>query len=243
MKNLTIYAAGCFRFVISKLCTEFAEQRKSEVAPEFCVGASGMMAHRIASGENAGAFLSANKHWAEVAAKIWSSKVHSVCSNDLAILTSCEQTKTHKDALELLTDPSVILGFTDPKLDPSGQYTFELLLPKIQANYPELYASLKDRCFVIGKEYLELKLPVGVTLPQYLIEEHKIQAMAAYGSGARSGHLAKGMTALTLPPVLQTSTECYGVANGDAGKEFLDFCLSAKGQEILQKYGFLAAKG
>lgn len=38
MKNLTIYAAGCFRFVISKLCTEFAEQRKSEVAPEFCVG-------------------------------------------------------------------------------------------------------------------------------------------------------------------------------------------------------------
>lgn len=201
-----------------------------------------MMAHRIAAGENAGAFLSANKHWAKVVADIWSSKVHALCSNDLVILTSCVQTKTHKDALELLTDPSVILGFTDPNLDPSGQYTSELLLPKIQANYPELYNSLKDRCFVIGKEYLELKLPAGMTLPQYLIEDHKIQAMAAYGSGARSGHLAEGMTALTLPPVLQTATECYGVAKGDPGKKFLDFCLSSDGQEILQKYGFLAPK-
>lgn len=239
MKNLTIFCAGCFRFVISELASVFKEQFKLRERPEHFVGASGLMAKKIQSGSEADVFLSANKRWAVEVQRLWKSENYMVCSNDLVILTSREEHEAHQDSLQLLADPNVILGFTDPNLDPSGQYAAEKFLPKIASVYPELYASLKKRCFVIGKEYLEQKLPVGQTLPQSLLDTRKIQAMVVYGSGARSGRLADGLAVFSLPSSLEVRTECFGIAKSEKGSQFLDFCLSSEGQRILKKYGFL----
>jgi hypothetical protein len=116
--HVAVFAAGNLRAPMTEMAQAFERTSGTKVVLTF--GASGLLRDRIRSGERADVFASANmEHPQTLAALGWTERVDRFAHNAMCVLARPEIGMTPDTVLRTLLDPSVRVGTSTPKADPS----------------------------------------------------------------------------------------------------------------------------
>jgi molybdate transport system substrate-binding protein len=236
-----LHAAGSLRAALTDVAAAF--EQASGVKVEAKYGASGLLRDEIASGARAEVFASANmEHPQALAAANKSGPVVMFARNRLCALVRPGLAVEPDTLLDRMLDPSVKLGTSTPKADPSGDYAWEVFR-KADSLKPGSFAQLSQKA---------LQLTGGPTSPQFgnrspygaLVADGQADMFLTYCTGAQAAtHENAGQRVVALPPTLAVGAD-YGLtvlsSAPPAAYRFAMFILSSDGQRILAKHGFAA---
>ena len=120
-----LYAAGSLKAALSEIADAFKAETGIALAGTF--GASGLLRDRIAKGEPAEVFASANMEHPESLAKSGRAGLVAMFAlNKLCALVGAKVEVTSETLLDRMLDPQIKLGTSTPKADPSGDYAWKL---------------------------------------------------------------------------------------------------------------------
>jgi ABC-type molybdate transport system substrate-binding protein len=239
-----LLAAGSLRAALNEVGTAFTAATGVKVAAEY--GPSGLLRDRIAKGEPADEFASANMTHPESLAKAGkAAPVVLFARNRLCALTRPQVGVTSATLLDRMLDPAVKLGTSTPKADPSGDYAFELF-EKADRIRPGAGKALSAKA---------LQLTGGPNSPpppkdrnQYaeLVRTGQADIFLTYCTNALQAQAeVANLQIVAIPEALAVGAD-YGLtvvagARPEAAR-FAEFVLSGTGQGILQRAGFTPAK-
>ena len=124
--TIAVFAAGSLRAPITQAAQAF-EQANPGTRVALTFGASGLLRDRIAAGEKADVFASANMaHPQSLARAAHGVRPRAFARNALCALARPGLAVTRDTLVRTMLDPAVKLGTSTPKADPSGDYAFEL---------------------------------------------------------------------------------------------------------------------
>jgi molybdenum ABC transporter molybdate-binding protein len=237
-----LHAAGSLRAALNEVIAHFTEAKVQAV-----YGPSGLLRDRIAKGEPAEVFASANMQHPESLAKTGNARpVRLFARNRLCALAAPGVKVDSSTLLERMLDPAVKLGISTPKADPSGDYALELFA-KTGALRPGAREALEKKA---------LKLTGGPNSPpppkdrsQYglIVAQGKADLFLTYCTNAlQARNENPGQQIVQVPEALAVGAD-YGltVLNGarPQAARFADFVLGKAGQAILAKHGFAPGEG
>ena len=239
-ETVRLYAAGSLRSVMTEIGGAYT--RSSGVAVEPVYGASGLLRDRIARGERADVFASANMEHPRALAQ--SRRAHAAvmfARNSLCALAAPGVGATSASLLDRLLDPSVKVGTSTPKADPAGDYAWQLF-EKAEMLRPGAHAAL------VGKA---LKLTGGPDSPApppdrsvygVLVAQRKADVFLTYCTNAQQARREEpSLEIVAIPASLAVGAD-YGMTvidgAGPQAERFAQFVLSHSGQEILLRHGF-----
>jgi molybdenum ABC transporter molybdate-binding protein len=227
-----LYAAGSLRGALDELILAFQDARVIAI-----YGPSGLLRDRIAKGEGAEVFASANLLHPQSLEKAGrAGPVRLFARNRLCALAGPGVEVETETLLGRMLDPAVKLGTSTPKADPSGDYAWELF------GKSGHFEALSRKA---------LKLTGGPDSPappkdrnQYgaLVAEGKADIFLTYCTNAQDAQKENArLRIVRIPPSLAVGAD-YGLtviegARAEAAR-FAAFVLSPSGQDILQKHGF-----
>jgi ABC-type molybdate transport system substrate-binding protein len=237
-----LYAAGSLRAAMLEAGAAFERSAGVKVAGEY--GPSGLLRDRIAKGERADVFASANmEHPQSLARDGRAAPVVLFARNRLCALASPRARVTTASLLERMLDPGVKLGISTPKADPSGDYAWALF-ERAEKVRPGAFAALSGKA---------LKLTGGPGSPPPPKDRNQYGALVADGAAdvfltyctnalaARRENPA--LEVVQIPANLAVGAD-YGLTvirgAGDGAARFALFILSGEGQGILAGHGFAA---
>lgn len=239
---LRILAAGS----LGAALTEFVAEADLRGGVEPVFGPAGLLRERIAAGEACDLFLSANlEHPLALASLAAGAAVVPFATNSLVAITRRELGATTDTLLPLLLDPRVRIGTSTPGADPSGDYA-SLLFARAErlAAGAEARLAAKARHLVGGREPPDV--PAGEDPIAWFLASGAVDVFLAYATKARS---LTGFDIVQPPPGLAVVAE-YGlvVLASDPRRrrracDVVRRLLSAPGQAVLRRHGFLAAGG
>jgi len=151
---VNVYAAGSLRAVLTELGELY--KKRSGIAVNYTYGASGLLKERIEKGESADIFASANmEHPAALAKSGLAAEARAFTRNELCALTGSKVSATSENLLDLMLDPTVKLGTSTPKNDPSGDYAW-MAFGKAEKLRAGSYAKLAAKALMLtgGKNSL-----------------------------------------------------------------------------------------
>lgn len=236
-----LFAAGSLRGVMTEIAQAYAKAGGGPVAGEY--GPSGLLRDRIAKGERADLFASANmEHPMSLAASGKSGPVAMFARNRLCALVAPGVGVTSANLLDRMLDPAVKLGTSTPKADPSGDYAFELFA-KADTLRPGARATLEAKALKLTGGPDSPPPPKDRSVYGVLVAERKADIFLTYCTNAR---VAKGeqpaLAIVAIPEALAVGAD-YGLTLiGDAppAARFATFVFSIDGQRILDRHGFVA---
>jgi molybdate transport system substrate-binding protein len=231
-----LFAAGSLRAALDEVIAAYGHKVVAVYGP------SGLLRERIAKGEAADVFASANmEHPRSLAAAGRAGPVRLFARNRLCALAAPGVPIGEANFLEVLLDPAVKLGTSTPKADPSGDYAFELFA-KAEALKPGARAALERKA---------VKLTGGPDSPlppkdrnQYgaLVAERKADVFLTYCTNALAAQEENARLRIVQVPAPLAVGADYGLAvlNGAsaAAERFAGFIAAERGQAILGKHGF-----
>ena len=237
-----LYSAGSLRAAMTDIGKAYSEAYGVAFEPTF--GGSGLLKDRLARGEPADVFTSAdmgNPQSLSQAGK--SGPTVLFAHNHLCALLRPGLKAMPASILDMLLDPSVKLGTSTPISDPAGDYAWALF-KKADTVRPGSRATLEAKAVKIGNVPGSIAVPAGVTNGvAWLFKEKRADVFLAYctGGAALAAELT-GTTTLQLPPALAIEAS-YGLtilngANQNRAAQFALFVLSPAGQKILADHGF-----
>jgi molybdenum ABC transporter molybdate-binding protein len=237
-----LYAAGSLRTALNEVIANFSDAKVQAVyAP------SGLLRDRIAQGEPAEVFASANmEHPGALAKAGKAGPVRRFARNRLCALAAPGLEVDGATLLDRMLDPSVKLGTSTPKADPNGDYAFQLFA-KAESLRPGARAMLEKKA---------LKLTGGPDSPpppkdrsQYglIVAEGKADVFLTYCTNALEAKRENpAQQVVQVPETLSVAAE-YGLVLVEGAREqawhFAQFILSPRGQAILAKHGFAPGDG
>lgn len=232
-----LYAAGSLRAALNEVIAGFKDAKVQAV-----YGPSGLLRDRIAIGEPAEVFASANMtHPQSLVQAGKAGTVRLFARNRLCALAAPGLTVEAATLLERMLDPAVKLATSTPKADPSGDYAFELFA-KAEGIRPGARERLEAKA---------LKLTGGPGSPpppkdrsQYgqLVAEGKADVFLTYCTNALQAKRENPAQQIVQVPEALAVGADYGLtlisgARAEA-ERFAQFILSPAGQAILAKHGF-----
>jgi len=237
-----LYAAGSLRAALLEVGGAFERDAGIKILGQF--GPSGLLRDRIAKGERAEVFASANmEHPQSLARDGRAAPVVLFARNRLCALASPRARVTTANLLERMLDPGVKLGISTPKADPSGDYAWALF-ERAEKIRPGAFDALSGKA---------LKLTGGPDSPPPPKDRSQYGALVADGAAdvfltyctnalaARKENAA--LEVVQVPENLAVGAE-YGLTvirgASDGAARFALFILSTEGQGILVGYGFAA---
>jgi ABC-type molybdate transport system substrate-binding protein len=138
-----LYAAGSLRAAMLEVSSAFERNAGIKVVGEF--GPSGLLRDRIAKGERAEVFASANmEHPQSLARDGRATPVVLFARNRLCALAAPRARATNANLLERMLDPGVKVGISTPKADPSGDYAW-VLFERAEKIRPGAFAALSGK--------------------------------------------------------------------------------------------------
>ena len=145
--------------------------------------------------------------------------------------------------LDRMLDPSVKLGTSTPRADPSGDYAWEVFR-KADRLRPGAFAALEGKALRLTGGANAPVAPPGRTIYGALVAEGKADIFLTYCTNAREAQAQNsGQQVVPLPAELAVGAD-YGltVVGGASSQayQFAIFVLSVDGQRILAKHGFAA---
>ena len=235
-----LHAAGSLRAALDEIAREF--ERREQVRIEAVYGASGLLRDRIAKGEPAEVFASANMaHPASLAAAGKAMPPLPFARNVLCALTRPEVGVQPGNLLERMLDPAVRLGTSTPKADPSGDYAFELFA-KAEALRPGARRSLEAKALTLTGGPDSPPPPPDRSVYGDLVARKQADVFLTYCTNAL---LARrdfpDLVSVSIAPELSVGAQ-YGLTVMRGAPEpawrFAWFILSDDGQAILKRHGF-----
>ena len=235
-----LYAAGSLRAALTEAGDAF--RARTGTAVEGTFGASGLLRERIEKGEHADVFASANmEHPRSLEKAGRGGPVRLFARNRLCALVAPQVKVDSGSLLERMLDPTVKLGTSTPKADPSGDYAFELFA-KAEKLRPGARAALEAKALKLTGGPDSPPPPRGRTLYGSLVSDGRADIFLTYCTNAADAKRENpALQVVAVPPPLAVGAD-YGLtvlkdARGEAGR-FADFILSQEGQAILARHGF-----
>jgi molybdate transport system substrate-binding protein len=234
---IRLYAAGSLRAALNEVAAAYADFK---VEPVY--GPSGLLRDRIAKGERAEVFASANmEHPHSLAKDGRAGPVRRFARNRLCGLAAPGLAVTGETFLERLLDPAVKLGTSTPKADPSGDYAFELF-ERAERIRPGAQKILSSKALKLTGGPDSPPPPKGRNQYGVLVAEGKADVFLTYCTNALEARNENGaLQVVQVPEELSVAAE-YGLAVISGAREqaafFAQFILSSRGRAILSKHGF-----
>jgi ABC-type molybdate transport system substrate-binding protein len=235
-----VYAAGSLRAPLTAVAADFEKANAQPVKLSF--GASGLLRDRIAGGEAADVFASANmEHPQTLTAKGWSRATVPFARNELCVLAAKGVPVGTANVLDVLLDPKWKLGTSTPRADPSGDYAWEVFR-RADAVKPGAFATLESKALKLTGGPQSPPAPADRSVYAMLVTKGEADVFLTYCTNAQQAvDEAPALALVRLPDSLRVGAT-YGLAvrNGAAGsaQSFADYLLSPAGQRTLARFGF-----
>ncbi|HEY8555530.1 MAG TPA: molybdate ABC transporter substrate-binding protein [Burkholderiales bacterium] len=235
-----LYAAGSLRVALTDVAEEFACRTGVRVHGEF--EPSGLLRERIARGEPAEVFASANmEHPQALAAEGKGGPVVMFARNRLCALAAPHVRVTSDTLLERMLDPKLKLGTSTPKADPSGDYAW-MLFARAEKVRPGAEAALSAKALKLTGGPDSPPPPKGRNAYAHVVSSGHADIFLTYCTNAVLARKeVPALQIVAIPDALAVGAD-YGmtVVQGarPEGLSFALFLLSVPGQEILGRHGF-----
>jgi molybdate transport system substrate-binding protein len=243
-EGLVLYHAGSLTAAMKDIAASFTADTGLTV--RLVAGGSGSLRQRIEKGERPDLFASADLDNPSVLAKEGLAEGPvAFTQGALCVLAMKNLGLSQANLIGKLLDLATKVGTSTPVLDPSGDYAWKFfdLAGTAKAGAAE---ALKAKAIkLMGNPALPLP-PKDYTKSRlaWLFETGQADALLLYKSSAGPvmNELPGLLEVITLPPNLAVSA-LYGMTTVKGAKpeaaKLSAFILGPKGQEILQKWGFL----
>jgi len=240
--SVRLYAAGSLRAGMTEIGAAFTKDTGVAVSGEF--GAPGLLRERIAKGEAADVFASANmEHPLSLAQSGRAGPVVLFARNRLCALVASGVVVTPDTLLERMLDARVKLGTSTPKADPSGDYAWQVF-EKAERLKAGAYAALSGKALKLTGAPDSPPPPKDRSVYAKLVAERTADIFLTYCTNALLARKEESsLQVVALPEALAVGAD-YGLAlldrGGPAAARFALFVMSVRGQEILARHGFSA---
>ena len=238
--EVRLYAAGSLRGVMTELAEAWARTGEGTVTATY--GASGLLRERIAKGEPADVFASANmEHPQSLATAGKSGPVALFARNTLCALAAPAAAVTGDNLLDRMLDPKLKLGTSTPKADPSGDYAWALFA-RADAVKPGARAALEAKALALTGGPTSPPPPKEGSVYGLLVAQGQADIFLTYCTNAVTAQKEyPTLQVVTVPAAFSVGAD-YGltVLNGapPAAANFARFVLSSEGRRILAAHGF-----
>ncbi len=235
-----LYAAGSLRSALTQVAELYETQSGGKVAGIF--GASGLLRERIAGGEAAEVFASANMaHPQSLSASGRAGPTVLFARNRLCALVRSGVAATTQNLLAALLDPAIRVGTSTPVADPAGDYAWALFAKaeRVQAG---ARARLEAKALKLTGGPSAPPPPVGRNVYAANIADGNADIFLAYCTAAEEAKReVPSLQIVAIPPELAVGAD-YGLtllrgASAEAAN-FAMFVLSPAGQAVLKRSGF-----
>jgi ABC-type molybdate transport system substrate-binding protein len=242
---VAVYAAGSLRAALNEVAAGFEKSRGTPARMTY--GASGLLRDRIAGGEPAQVFASANmEHPQALAAAGKAEPVQAFARNALCVLATPGFSLQGKTLPQRLLDADVKLGTSTPKADPSGDYAFEMFerIESTGAAGPGSAAALKARALQLTGGPSSPPPPANRSAYGELVAAGEADAFVTYCTNAAQARREQPqLQVLPVPDAVNVAAR-YGVVvvqpAGAAARDFVAYLLSPAGRAVLASHGFSA---
>jgi molybdate transport system substrate-binding protein len=237
---LTVFAAGSLRAPMTALAAEFARADGVVVASVF--GASGLLRDRIAQGERADVFASANmEHPESLAQRGWSGAPVAFARNQLCVLARPSIAIDSDNVLDVLLDRKIKVGTSTPKADPSGDYAWEVFR-RAEQQRPGTFAALSAKAMQLTGGPNSSPPPANRNVYGVLVASGDADVFLTYCTNAALAVVEQpALRIVKLPPNLAVGATYGVVARREApaaASAFVAHLVSPAGQRVLARYGF-----
>lgn len=243
-QTVRLHAAGSLRAALDELADAFEQREAVKVLRVY--GASGLLRERIAKGEPAQVFASANMGHPQALAQAGRAAPPLVFArNALCALTRSELGVESANLLERMLAADVRLGTSTPKADPSGDYAFALFA-RAESLRAGAQAALEAKALQLTGGPHSPPPPKERSVYGELVATKQADIFLTYCTNAL---LARRdfpqLQTVAIEPALAVGAD-YGltVMHGtpDVGWRLAWFILSREGQAILARHGFGAGR-
>ena len=243
---VAIHAAGSLRGAMTDLAQAW-EQASAAPKARLTFGASGLLRDRIAGGDKAQVFASANMtHPQSLQAGGQAEGVTAFARNALCVLAAADFSLAGKTLAQRLLDAEVRLATSTPKADPAGDHAFEMFdrIESTGAAGAGSAAALKAKALQLAGGPSSPQPPAGRTVYGLLMEQRQADVFITYCTNTTLAQReVPGLQVLAVPAAINVSAS-YGIAAikpvTPAARSFIDFVLGPSGQGILARHGFSA---
>ena len=244
--GLTVYAAGSLRAALTQIAADF-EASPGGTRVHLVFGAAGLLRERLEAGEPADLFASANlEHPQTLADAGRAGPVQRFARNALCALASPSFELLGRTLVERLLDPTVKVGTSTPKADPSGDYAFALF-DRVEASGmapPGTAEQLKAKALQLTGGPHAPKPTGGRNVYGAIVAAGQADVFITYCTNAEiARHEQAGLQVLAIPPEINVAAD-YGLAvlrpAAPAAPRFAAFVLAPAGQARLRGMGFAA---
>jgi ABC-type molybdate transport system substrate-binding protein len=245
--TLAIYAAGSLRGAMTDLAQGWEKSGSAANKTSLTFGASGLLRDRIAGGEKAQVYASANmSHPQSLQAGGQADAVVAFARNALCVLAAADFSLAGKPLAQRLLDADVRVATSTPKADPAGDYAFEMFarIESTGAAGAGSAAALEAKALQLAGGPTSPQPPAGRTVYGLLMEQRRADAFVTYCTNAALAQReVPGLQVLPVPPAINVSAS-YGITAikpvTPGARSFIDFVLGPSGQGILARHGFSA---
>jgi molybdate transport system substrate-binding protein len=237
---LQVYAAGSLREVLTEIARDHEARTGQKIALTF--GASGLLRERIEKGEGAQVFASADTQHPQRLADAGGWAPHTVfVRNSLCALTQASVNATPQTLLETMLNPTVKLGTSTPRADPSGDYAWELFR-KADAVRSGAYAALDAKALKLTGGPDSPKPPAGQGTYAWVMDQGQADVFLTYCTNAVAAQKeVPRLKVVQVPAALQVGAS-YGLTvrrGAPASAEaFARALLAPPAQATFARHGF-----
>ena len=243
---ITVHAAGSLRAALTEVARAY-EARHPGQTVTLTFGPSGLLKDRIAGGEAAQVFASANMtHPQALHAQGKAEPVRAFARNALCALAAPGFSLQGKPLPQRLLDAEVRVATSTPKADPAGDYAFEMFdrVEATGAGPAGAAAALKAKALQLTGGAGSPQPQPGRSLYGTLMAEGRADVFITYCTNAAEARREQpALQVLPVPEAVNVAAR-YGVTvvtpATDGARRFVDFLLSAPAQALLAGQGFSA---
>lgn len=237
---LRLYAAGSLREAMTAVAKQFETQSGRQVVLTF--GASGLLRERIEKGEPAQVFASADMDHPQRLAQAGGWQAPRVfVLNQMCALAAPSVDVSPDTLLDAMLRPTVRVGTSTPKADPSGDYAWALFR-RADALRPGAFAALEGKALQLTGGADSPKPPAGRGTYAWVMDQGQADIFLTYCTNAVAAQReVPRLKIVAVPEALQVGAR-YGLtfrSEMDAGAaQLVQFILSPVAQAELRRYGF-----
>jgi ABC-type molybdate transport system substrate-binding protein len=237
---LQIYAAGSLAGTMQELIAASGLPADAVAPPVF--GPAGLLGQRIAGGEHADLFASADMAQPQrVAGTTHAGLLVPYARNRLCLVTMAAKGITAANMLDRMLDPLLRLATSTPGADPGGDWA-EAVFDRADAIHPGAKAALDAKALRLFGGPATMVPTNGHTPGGAILLQDRADAVLYYCSGAAD--ILKevpGSVSVPLPPALAVEpvNGMLVAPDSPAAMHLALFMLSDPGQAILRKHNFL----
>lgn len=239
-RPVQLYAAGSLGQALAEVARDFEMETGIPVRTTFAP--SGLLRNRIADGEPAQVFASANmEHPRALARDGIGGPVALFARNRLCALARPGLDVSTASLLQVMLAPDVRLGTSTPEADPSGDYAWELFR-RADSVKPGSFETLSGKALTLTGGPESEPAPEGRNQYAWVMTENRADLFLTYCTNAVLARRDTGaLRIVPVPDELAVGAD-YGLSiltpDHPAATRLALYILSPPGQRILADYGF-----